>query len=121
MEEFYAFLWKLLEGVLIAVLPVLATTLTVWLVQKIREIGKDMSAEVVYSIEAAARIAVDAAEQAGLAGLIENKKEYALGFAQEYLDRRGVKVNLSLLDGLIEAAVMEAFPHKTDPHEMTDR
>ena len=121
MTEFYAFLWKFAEGLLAVALPILAVVVVVYLVQRVREMTKDISSNAMYYIEDAARIAVNAAEQVGLAGAIKDKKKYALDLAQEYLDKRGVKINLSLLDGLIEAAVMEQFPHKSDPREMTDR
>ena len=54
-------------------------------------------------------LAVKAAEQANLAGLIESKKDYAIEFAQKALDERGfsfVDVEF-LVNTLIEAAVYE--------------
>jgi hypothetical protein len=53
--------------------------------------------------------AVVAAEQTGLIGDIKKtgaeKKEAAIRFAQAELDAQGIKVDLTRLDGLIEAAV----------------
>lgn len=52
------------------------------------------------------RIAVAAAEQAEAAKLVENKKDYALDVAQEYLDSKGFEeINLKVLDAIIEAEV----------------
>lgn len=57
------------------------------------------------ALEVAASLAVTAAEQAGLTGLIENKKQYALEIAQQYLAMRGIKLDLKLIDAAIESAV----------------
>ena len=57
------------------------------------------------SIEWAVSVAVNAAEQAGLSKLIADKKQYAIGLAQEYLTKQGIPVDVSLLEGLVEAAV----------------
>ena len=106
MIDFVDFLWRLLENVLVAVLPILATALTAWLIQKIREIGKKLDSNTMLAIQMACEIAVNAAEQAGLAALIDDKKAYALGLAQEYLNKQNIKVDVSLLEGIIESAVM---------------
>jgi hypothetical protein len=99
----------LLQQVLAVILPVLATGLAgligAWIAQKTRELSKTIGAQQMASIEWAVSVAVNAAEQAGAAKLIEEKKTYAVGLAQEYLNKQGIKVNLSLLEGLIEAAV----------------
>jgi len=52
-----------------------------------------------------ARMAVLAAEQAGLAGVISDKKASAMAAAQTMLADRGLNVDLSALDAAIEAAV----------------
>lgn len=52
-----------------------------------------------------ARTAVLAAEQAGLAGLIVDKKEAAVSYAQAMLADRGMSIDVSALDAAIEAAV----------------
>ena len=70
-------------------------------------------------IDKAVEAAVLAAEQSGLkavaanaalsgaASLAEQKKQYALSFAQKYLEDHGLKVNLALVDGLLEAQIMK--------------
>jgi hypothetical protein len=52
---------------------------------------------------------VQAAEQAKIAGLIQEKKAYALALAQEWLKSRGWKLDIILIEGLIEQAVFEEF------------
>lgn len=54
-----------------------------------------------------ARTAVLAAEQAGLAGLIVDKKEAAVSYAQAMLTDRGMSIDISALDAAIEAAVAQ--------------
>ena len=44
-----------------------------------------------------------------LAGLITDKKLYALSFAQKWLASRGVTIDLTALDAAIEAAVWAEF------------
>jgi len=52
-----------------------------------------------------ARTAVMAAEQAGLNGLVEDKKEYALNLVQNMLKEKGLQVDVSAIDAAIESAV----------------
>ena len=106
MDSFWV---TLLQQILVIALPTLATALTAlvgaWILQKSREIGKKISVQQMQSIEWAVSVAVNAAEQAGLAKLIEDKKQYAIGLAQQYLSKQGIPVDVSLLEGLVEAAV----------------
>jgi hypothetical protein len=61
-------------------------------------------------LEKAVESAVLAAEQSGLAGLIENvgreKKAYALKMVNDYLSQYGVTVPEDLISGLIEATLL---------------
>jgi len=114
MNEYATFFWNLAQNILAATLPILAMALTVWLAQKIREMGSKINADTMDSIRIAVGIAVDAAEQAGAAELITDKKFYAIGLAQKFLDKQGIKVNVLLLSGLVEAAVLtslDAYEH----------
>lgn len=52
-----------------------------------------------------ARMAVMAAEQAGLTGAVTNKKAAAINAAQAMLADRGISIDLQALDAAIEAAV----------------
>jgi hypothetical protein len=65
-------------------------------------------------IDRAVEAAVLAAEQSGLkaaaAGAVatgEQKKQYALSLAQKYLENNGIKVDLAVVDGLLEAQIMK--------------
>jgi hypothetical protein len=67
-----------------------------------------------WDLEQAAQLAVTAAEQSGLSGFITDKKAYAIGIAQAYLDAKGFKVDLTVIDAAIEAAVWE-YLNKDNP------
>lgn len=62
-----------------------------------------------WALDEAASMAVRAAEQLGLKDKAFEKKEWAVAKAQEILDARGIKVDLSILDAAIEAAVLSQF------------
>jgi hypothetical protein len=63
-------------------------------------------------LDKAVHAAVLAAEQSGLTGAIQNaadpKKRYAVDFAFKYLAEHGLRVDPSVVNGLIEAHVLEA-------------
>ena len=105
MDDFW---YKLIENILLAFLPVLASLAAGALFAWLRKTWAQFKAEkpdVAWILEQAASMAVAAAEQAGAAGYITDKKNYALDMAQAYLDAQGIKINLDLLDAAIEAAV----------------
>ena len=64
-------------------------------------------------IDSAIRTGIQAAEQSGLTGLIQNlgpeKKAYAAGLALKYLDQYGIQVDSQLLSGLIEGQLMASL------------
>lgn len=105
MDDFW---YKLIENILLAFLPVLASLAAGALFAWLRKTWAQFKAEkpdAAWILEQAASMAVAAAEQAGAAGYITDKKNYALDMAQAYLDAQGIKINLDLLDAAIEAAV----------------
>lgn len=63
--------------------------------------------DVAYYLSRAAQIAVVAAEQAGIAGIIDDKKKYALEVAERWLVENKITIDLHLIDAAIEAAVYE--------------
>jgi len=103
---------KVLEAVLIAILPPLAAAMVAWMVAKAKEgwaRAKRWNPTVTDLIEEAAKFAVRAAEQAGAAELIADKKAYALQIAEAWLAQRNISTDLDLIDAAIEAAVLELF------------
>ena len=112
MIDWTVILSQVLQAVLIVVLPPLAVFVVKFLEAKIKvlwEEAKAWSPTITQLIEQAARFAVVAAEQAGAAKLIEDKKKYAIKIAGEWLLEHGVDVNLDLVSAAIEKAVLEYF------------
>lgn len=90
-------------------LPWLASLLVAFVIKIVSDLwlrfklSKPDSAEV---LEKVARMAVFAAEQAGLRGLINDKKAYALEWASAFIrENYGLKLNLEDLSIAIEAEV----------------
>ena len=105
---FSAVLQKLLE----VFLPILAVALVGFLAAKIKywlAESKAWNPKITSLLEEAAVFAVTAAEQAGAAKLIEDKKTYAFDVAERWLELRGVHIDLDLIDAAIESAVYEKF------------
>lgn len=112
MIDWTVILSQVLQAVLIVVLPPLAVFVAKFLQAKAKalwEEAKSWSPTITQLIEQAARFAVVAAEQAGAAKLIEDKKKYAIKIAGEWLLEHGVDVNLDLVSAAIEKAVLEYF------------
>jgi len=95
--------------VLIIVLPFLASAAAAWLVAKAKQLlaeAKDTAgSNVGYFLDQAAKMAVSAAEQTLKANA--EKKAYALKLASDYLLARGVKLDMALIEGAVEAAVFD--------------
>ncbi len=98
----------LLQAILITMLPPLISmgvaALFAWMKKSWTEF-KVKKGELAYQLEWVARLAVQAAEQAKLAGFITEKKKYAIEFVTKYLADHGVPINVELIDVAIEAAV----------------
>jgi len=113
MDVMLDFVSQFLEMLLAAALPILAGYAVVWVKSQVEtakaKLIERQSTDLVWAIESAAQMAVKAAEQAKLAGFIEEKKEYALEVATLWLKARGMTINLQLLEAAIEAAVLEEF------------
>ena len=95
----------ILESVLSIVLPPLAAALVALAVAWINKEAKKLSADQMFAIKEAVTMGVNFAEQTGLLKTGEQKKADAIAAAQAYLDKQGVKVDLSLLSAMVESAV----------------
>jgi len=108
---------KFAETVLVAVLPVLAGFLVVWVKAKIEEAKAKIAAYkpgLLETIEWVAGIAVSAAEQSEIAGYIEDKRKYAFDLIENYLVSQGLEIDIDLIYAAIEAEVSKkAFPHRS--------
>ena len=114
MEEFVNFLQTWAFELAKLLLPIIAA----FCVAALRALTKKWLAEMEakkpklkYYLEEAVELAVKSAEQAKLAGFVEDKKTHAMVIAQEYLNAHGWdEVDLDLLDSAIEAEVLKQFP-----------
>ena len=101
-----------LQGLLEFLLPIVAVAIISVLVswakllwQKARLWNPDATD----LLEEAAKVAVTAAEQAGAAYLINDKKAYAMDIAEKWLGQHGIYLDIELIDAAIEAAVYQQF------------
>ena len=110
--EWMPILSKVIEAILIAILPPLVAFLvSIGLAYAKRVWGdlKQRYPSVTDLVEQAAVFAVQAAEQAGAAELIEDKKAYAIQIAEAWLEANHITTDLDLIDAAIEKAVLELF------------
>lgn len=110
---------SMLQSVLAYILPILAVSLMSYLLARAREIwerAKHENPSATHLLAESVRVAVRAAEQAGAAGLIHDKRAYAFDVAEKWLKARGVTVDIDLIYAAIEAAVYQEF---NKPKEIT--
>lgn len=100
-----------------ALLPVLVASLVglalAWgkaQLAKARQYDPDTFDQLTYIAENA----VHAAEQAGLSGLVKDKKAYALNIAEKWLATKNINIDLHLIDAAIEAAVWQEINKDAD-------
>ena len=110
--EWMPILSKVIEAILIAILPPLAVVIVSAAVAYAKKLWGDLKLRypsVTELIEEAAVFAVQAAEQAGAAALIEDKKQYAIQIAEAWLAANHITTDIDLIDAAIEKAVLELF------------
>ena len=92
-------------------LPVIAGFLVALINAWRRKLLADLEAskpQLAWFLQEGAKMAVQAAEQAGAAELIEDKKQYALNALQMYLDNHGFEdFDIETLEAAIEAEVLK--------------
>ncbi|RPJ40104.1 MAG: hypothetical protein EHM35_00430 [Planctomycetaceae bacterium] len=113
-ESLSIFLQLILESVVALVLVPLALAGVKWLLAKAMQAKASLPAELVYTLEQVAKIAVAAAEQSGLAGHIkdtaEDKKQFALEYAENLLRQQfGLVLNLDKLGAMWWEGVVDAL------------
>lgn len=110
--EWNVVLSAVLQSLLEFLLPILAVAIISALMSWARLLwakAKTWNSSATDLLEQAALVAVTAAEQAGLADLTKNKREYAFNVAQDWLKARGIKLDTDLIYAAIEAAVWKEF------------
>lgn len=101
------------QQILMAILPVLAGIAAAWLAglakrawaQAQQAVGENWR----WALNDGAQLVVRAAQQLFVEN--EDKKNYAVATLQAFLDEKGIKVDLAVIEAAIEAAVLEEF-HK---------
>jgi hypothetical protein len=111
----------ILQAILLAVISAVVPSLVRWLQAQAAHnlaMARSFQPELTDWLTECADFAVKAAEQTGLSGMIEDKKQYALSVAEAWLDAKGIPIDLHLLDAAIEKAVLENFPHDGETKPM---
>lgn len=110
MEQVNPYLSVFVSEFLKIVLPVLATLLAGLAIQGLRWLEAKIKAERPDAYETLAFLAsaaVKAAEQANVAGLITDKKAYAIDFITKRLATYGLNLDVADIEAEIEKAVFE--------------
>jgi hypothetical protein len=110
-----------LQAVLAVALPVVVKFIVDWLRKRLEEMEQSLGERRWYMIQEAVRIAVSAAEQSGLAGLIEDigeeKKRWAIDAAERFLAQNGLGgLDLDVLADMIESEVRKQFGDRPVEH-----
>lgn len=107
MSDFWS---QFAQTMLMAIAPIIAVALATWLIgmakaawQRIKTEQPDLGDK----LEWLAKTAVKAAEQAGAANLITEKKKYAIDYVQSLLVAQGWKIDVAAVEAAIEAAVYD--------------
>lgn len=117
MEEIRDFLSLLSELLLIIALPIVIAAAIQHLRVMTGKLKAKIGAEEWDAVVSTVKTAVLAAQQAGLLdGLIgEEKRQKVIGVAQDFLDERGVSVDVDKLATLVEAEVLNQLNEPTVP------
>lgn len=113
-DEVQLFVSYLIREAIVALVPVFISFL-VLLARKAKQfLEARLTEKQLSTIETLSIIAVRAAEQSGLIGLIENtahaKKQYAVSFMQRALEVRGItKIDVDEISDWIEAAIRQGL------------
>ena len=106
------FISEIVQGILLAIAPVIAGYAASWLIAKSRMMWAAFKAEnsnYAFILEELAHIVVKAAEQAEVAENITEKKDYAVQTLQMWMEAQGYNVDLAVIEAAIEAAVYDEF------------
>ena len=113
MEELINLLQQFVFNLLVLALPVIAAFLIALLkawIEKVLAQVEQARPKLADAIKQAVSLAVKAAEGLDLAGMITDKKAYALEIAQAWLDEEGWgEIELDILEAAIEAEVLKVF------------
>ncbi len=105
---------QFLQTVLSGVLPIIAIAAASWVVALAKQAWQKVKVEhtaTAETLEAIAKIAVNAAEQYAIAGKIEldKRKDYACEVVENYAAKLGLTVDMNSIYAAVEAAVKTEF------------
>lgn len=106
------FVSEVLQTLILASIPVLIPILISMAIAYWRKVSAEIQekAPVTYqALRIVASIAVQAAEQLAMAGVIQEKKQYAIEQVKLLLEQQGIKMDIESISVAIEAAVLEEF------------
>ena len=101
---------ELLQALVLAILPVVAGYVALYLKKKTDEVYVSLSNETRYALGLVVKTAVFAAEQIYGSGEGDKKKAYAIEVVQKWVNGSGLNIDISLIEAAIEEAVLENFP-----------
>jgi type II secretory pathway component PulK len=117
MNELSPILISVVNAVLLVALPVLVVSVVAAIGAFARrqwEMFRITKPDLASQIAVYARIAVEAAEQAGLAKLIEDKKQYAIEIVIRWLNTVGLSgIDVELIEAEVERQVGELHNRQT--------
>jgi LL-H family phage holin len=102
---------ELLQALVLAILPVVAGYVALYLKKKTDEVYVSLNQDTKYALGLVVKTAVFAAEQVYGNGAGAEKKAYAIEVVQKWVDGSGLKIDVSLIEAAIEEAVLENFPN----------
>ena len=111
MQDYMTVIASVVNSVLVVLLPVIVVAVIGVLYAYARKVWAQIESarpELAQQLAMYARIAVEAAEQAGLAKLIDDKKTYATEIVVRWLETKGLGwVDIPLIEAEIERQVGE--------------
>lgn len=121
-DQLSSFLWLLVQGLLLIAIPIVIAAAF----QHFRVMSKQLAEragldeEEQTSILNTIRQAVRIAEETGILNDLigPEKKKIAIDYAQQYLEQRGVRMNVEQIAGLIENEVKRQFTNPTPPEAL---
>ena len=108
-----SFWYGLLQSILMLSIPAIAGALVTVAVAYIKKVAAQIEADkpdVFAIVQVFAEAAVEAAEQMGLAGIVEDKKEYAIAAVEKWLAEKGIAIDVDLIEQAVEAEVYRLLP-----------
>ncbi len=118
-DPFGQFVALVLEALIVAVVPALVVLIAKFAQAKLAELKLRLTANQWLMLSDMVVTVIRAAEQSGLAGLIENtavaKKQYAIDALQAIVDAHSLHLPLAQLDAAIEEAVQQGSHLAQEP------